>query len=256
MTWRAPLYRLYERRLQQDLESGGLPSHIGVILDGHRRFARAERLADYQQSYRTGMAKAGELLEWCAQLGIPVVTAWVLSTDNLRRPQEELDPYYDVLIEMLAGYSSAVRTPGLLLRCHCSLDLLPIASRPRPRTQCSAVPVGAFGSTSPSAMGAARRSSTRRVRWSSISSRTASSRDDLRRRSTRRASRHTSTPRTCPIPISSSARAASRVSPGSFSGRPPMPSASSSDPYWPAFRRVDFLRALRDYARRERRFGR
>jgi undecaprenyl pyrophosphate synthase len=85
MAWTAPLYRVYERRLLNSLRPDRLPSHVGVILDGHRRFARAEGLADYTTSYRSGMAKLGELLAWSAQLRLPAVTAWVLSTDNLRR---------------------------------------------------------------------------------------------------------------------------------------------------------------------------
>jgi short-chain Z-isoprenyl diphosphate synthase len=83
MAWSAPLYRAYERRLLKSLPPDQLPNHVGVILDGHRRFARAEGLADYTASYRTGMEKLRELLQWSAQLHLPAVTAWVLSTDNL-----------------------------------------------------------------------------------------------------------------------------------------------------------------------------
>jgi len=75
MAWSAPLYRVYERRLFNSLRPDCLPSHLGVILDGHRRFARAEGLSDYTASYRSGMAKLGELLEWSAQLRLPAVTA-------------------------------------------------------------------------------------------------------------------------------------------------------------------------------------
>ena len=92
MAWSAPLYRAYERRLLKSLPPDQLPSHVGVILDGHRRFARAEGLADYTASYRTGMVKLRELLGWSAQLHLPAVTAWVLSTDNLRRPRERSTP--------------------------------------------------------------------------------------------------------------------------------------------------------------------
>ena len=60
------LYSLYERRLLKEIESGALPQHIGVILDGHRRFARAEGLEDYQQSYARGMRCFEEFLEWFA----------------------------------------------------------------------------------------------------------------------------------------------------------------------------------------------
>ena len=136
MAWSAPLYRLYERRLFNSLRPEGLPSHLGVILDGHRRFARSEGLSDYTTSYRSGMAKLAELLEWSAQLQLPAVTAWVLSTDNLQRPREELDPYFDVLIELLEDLprvrraASAARS-GSSAAWSCFL----IASRKRPRAR-------------------------------------------------------------------------------------------------------------------------
>ena len=57
MSWTAPAYRAYEHRLVKALPADQMPAHIGVILDGHRRFARAEGLEDYTASYRSGMAK-------------------------------------------------------------------------------------------------------------------------------------------------------------------------------------------------------
>ena len=95
-----PLYRLYEERLSSRLDSDRLPSHIGVIHDGHRRYARQEGLPDYEASYRVGMDKFVEFLEWTADLEIDTVTCWLLSTENLARPADELRPYYTVLIDL------------------------------------------------------------------------------------------------------------------------------------------------------------
>ena len=67
MRWSTPLYRLYAHRLAAALDRERLPGHIGVILDGHRRFARAEGLDDYASSYGSGMGKLEELIEWCAE---------------------------------------------------------------------------------------------------------------------------------------------------------------------------------------------
>ena len=60
--FRRTLYRLYEDRLLRSLDHSRLPRHIGVIHDGHRRFARAEGLPDYEASYRVGMDKFVEFL--------------------------------------------------------------------------------------------------------------------------------------------------------------------------------------------------
>jgi short-chain Z-isoprenyl diphosphate synthase len=87
-----PLYRLYGDRLVRNLDIEALPHHIGVIHDGHRRYARAEGLPDYEASYRVGMAKFIEFLGWTGELEIKAVTCWLLSTENLARPDEELRP--------------------------------------------------------------------------------------------------------------------------------------------------------------------
>ena len=88
------LYRLYERRLAADLRRrGGLPRHVGVILDGNRRWAR-ELGMGAREGYRRGADQIDHLLDWSAELGIPVVTLWLLSTENLlqRHPAELAGP--------------------------------------------------------------------------------------------------------------------------------------------------------------------
>ena len=59
------LYRVYENRLSAELDRTRLPRHLGIILDGHRRYARSEGMSDYSTSYRAGMRK----FEDCHRLG-------------------------------------------------------------------------------------------------------------------------------------------------------------------------------------------
>ncbi len=120
-----PLYRAYEARLLRGLDPERLPRHIGVIHDGHRRYARAERLPDYATGYRAGMDKFVEFLDWADELGIEAVTCWLLSTENLRRPAEELEPYYEVLIELFDRLPSAVSGQDVAVKFIGNLDLLP-----------------------------------------------------------------------------------------------------------------------------------
>ena len=120
-----PLYRVYEERLLQGLDRAKLPGHIGVIHDGHRRYARSEGLPDYAASYRVGMAKFVEFLEWTEDLEIPAVTCWLLSKENLQRPSEELLPYYEVLGELFDQIPDALAGHDLGVRFIGSLDLLP-----------------------------------------------------------------------------------------------------------------------------------
>jgi short-chain Z-isoprenyl diphosphate synthase len=124
-TIKRPLYRVYERRILQHLDRSRLPRHIGVIHDGHRRYARVEGLPDYASSYRVGMAKFVEFLGWTEDLRIPAVTCWLLSKENLQRPSEELDPYYDVLVELFDRIPEALGEHPVTVRFIGSLDLLP-----------------------------------------------------------------------------------------------------------------------------------
>ncbi len=91
-TWNwltAPLYWLYEHRLLSAIQRGGrLPKHIGIIMDGNRRFARIIGL-DVKTGHDYGAGKAREVLDWCLELGIQHITLWGFSTDNKgRRPEE------------------------------------------------------------------------------------------------------------------------------------------------------------------------
>src|SRR5215468_9909489 len=84
------LYRLYERRLLREVQARSIPRHIGIILDGNRRYGREQGLHDPRQVYELGARKLDEVLDWCADLGVPAVTLWVFSTANLSRDATEV----------------------------------------------------------------------------------------------------------------------------------------------------------------------
>lgn len=119
------LYSLYERRLVHGLDADRFPHHIGIVLDGHRRYARESGLGSYAESYRAGMARFEDFLEWTGELGIPIITAWVLSRENLTRPASELAPYFEVLIELFERLPEHAAAENLRIRFIGSLDLLP-----------------------------------------------------------------------------------------------------------------------------------
>ena len=89
--WTAPLYRYYERRLERNVVKAGMPQHIGLILDGNRRFARALGL-EGKAGHEFGVDKAHEVLGWCLDYKIPAATIWVLSPENFKKrdPDEVL----------------------------------------------------------------------------------------------------------------------------------------------------------------------
>ena len=84
------VYQIYQRNLLAEIRQGKLPRHVGLILDGNRRYARAIGLPDILEGHRLGANKLEEVLTWCEELHICMVSIWILSTENLLRPPEEL----------------------------------------------------------------------------------------------------------------------------------------------------------------------
>ena len=253
---KAPLYRLYEKRLLDGLDRSRLPRHIGVIHDGHRRYARAERLPDYAASYRVGMAKFEEFLHWTDELEIPAVTCWLLSTENLQRPADELDPYFDVLIELFARIPAAVAHHDVKVRFIGSLDLLPPRLVEAAKELEEACTSGTRRLTIALAYGGrqeivdATRDLVNRLADEGVSPAQLAARIDAEGIAGHLYTADLPDP---DLVIRTSGEA--RLS-GFLLWQAAYAEYSFVDVYWPAFRRVDFLRALRDFARRERRYGR
>ncbi|MER3484546.1 MAG: UDP pyrophosphate synthase, partial [Meiothermus sp.] len=74
------------------------PRHLGMILDGNRRFARELGLEGHE-GHEFGVSKAYEVLEWCLQLKIPTVTIWVFSTDNFNRSDVEVETLMNLFVK-------------------------------------------------------------------------------------------------------------------------------------------------------------
>ncbi|MBO3459003.1 di-trans,poly-cis-decaprenylcistransferase [Aetokthonos hydrillicola CCALA 1050] len=100
-----------------------MPRHLAIILDGNRRWARANKLADVSEGHRIGFNKIPEVLSWCEDLGIRIVTLWMLSTDNIRnRPSRELAALYEIDEDVV---QRLVETKRFKLNAIGSLKLLP-----------------------------------------------------------------------------------------------------------------------------------
>ncbi len=90
------LYELYEYRLAKSLTQEKLPRHIAVILDGNRRWARAFG-SPASEGHQAGADKVVEFLQWAEEAGTEVVTLWMLSPDNLARDEEEINALLDII---------------------------------------------------------------------------------------------------------------------------------------------------------------
>jgi short-chain Z-isoprenyl diphosphate synthase len=123
----APAYRLYERRLTRQVRAGSVPRHVGLILDGNRRYGRQRNLTDAKDIYGAGADKLDDLIDWCIELKIPAVTLWVFSTDNLQRKPEEVSGILSAVETKLAllAHDPEVHRQRICVRTVGRLDLLP-----------------------------------------------------------------------------------------------------------------------------------
>lgn len=122
-----PLYRLYERRLSAKVQGWNLPRHIGFIMDGNRRFARLAGSRQVSFGHKQGAAKLHEVLAWCFDAGIPVVTVWSFSLENFERDTsevEELLHLFEVKTRELA-HDAEVHSKEVRVRFIGKLELLP-----------------------------------------------------------------------------------------------------------------------------------
>jgi short-chain Z-isoprenyl diphosphate synthase len=252
---RRPLYRLYEDRLLRSLDRSLLPNHIGVIHDGHRRFARQSGMGDYAASYRVGLDKFVEFLGWCAELEIPALTCWLLSRENLERPESELLPYYDLLAEMFERLPGTGEGADLKFGVIGSLDLLP------PRLQEAALRLKERSN------GGTRRL-TIALAYGGRQEVVDAVRDLVGKLAAEGLEASEIAEHVDAVGIASHLYTAdlpdpdlvirtsgeSRLS-GFLLWQAAYAEYSFVDVHWPGFRRVDFLRALREYTQRERRFG-
>ncbi len=100
---RGILYRAYQRRIRRQIDGQVMPKHVAMIVDGNRRWAKQLGLESAAHGHRAGAAKIPEFLDWCDDLGIEVVTLYLLSSDNLTgRGGEELEELVGIIAD-LAG---------------------------------------------------------------------------------------------------------------------------------------------------------
>ena len=255
---KSAIYPLYEERLLRNLDLTRTPRHIGLILDGNRRWAKANPSpsGDTSSSYghRAGANKIVELLDWCEETKIEVVTLWLLSSDNFKRDSSELA----ALIEIITETVEQLRRIGRWkIRPVGSFELLPEELK-RTLRAIERNTASVDGITVNVAIGYGGRLEIVEAvqRYITEASSIGKSAGEI-----------------------SAALSAEKIEQYLYTAGQPDPelvirtsgeqrlggfllwqSHQSEfyfcEAYWPAFRKVDFLRALRSYAARERRLGR
>ena len=93
------LYRFYERLLRRQIFSGRIPHHVGLIVDGNRRYATAMGLAKRTEGHKLGSDKLEDFLSWCLDLNIKIVTLYGFSTENYNRSEEEVSEVMGIILK-------------------------------------------------------------------------------------------------------------------------------------------------------------
>jgi short-chain Z-isoprenyl diphosphate synthase len=246
------LYRAYEKRLAATVRRERIPQHIGVLVDGNRRWAKALG-ANTATGHRAGADKILEFLGWCEEVGVERVTLWLLSTDNLARPEAELTPLLEIIEDVVGRIAGTGR-----YKVHPvgALDVLPTGMTQRLKEHEDAtrdvrglhvnVAIGYGGRRE---IADAVRSLLQQHAERGTSIEELAEILDVEHIAEHLYTRGQPDPELV-IRTSGEQR---------LSGFLLWQSAHSEfyfcEALWPAFRRVDFLRALRSYAERERRFG-
>jgi tritrans,polycis-undecaprenyl-diphosphate synthase [geranylgeranyl-diphosphate specific] len=99
------LYRLYEHLLWRQIKDGRKPQHIGLIVDGNRRFARTRGLAS-NEGHTAGSERLEEFLRWCWRLEIKIITLYGFSIENYNRSPEEVDHLMDLILGKFRDFQS------------------------------------------------------------------------------------------------------------------------------------------------------
>jgi short-chain Z-isoprenyl diphosphate synthase len=255
----APIYRLYEQRLFKQVKSGVRPRHLGLILDGNRRYGRQYNLTDPRHIYAAGADKLDDLLGWCVDLRIPAITLWVLSTDNFQRSREEVSGIFAAIETKLNQLAAdpKIHRRQVRVRAVGRLELLPTSTVEAVRRAETAT--GAYTGvqlTIAAAYGGRQEITDAVQAFLRDQSELGKQLDETIRLVTpEMIGRYLYSPDLPDPDLIIRTSGEIRLS-GFLLWQSAYAEYYFTDVFWPAFRRIDFLRAVRSFQQRKRRFGR
>ncbi|MEO6510209.1 MAG: isoprenyl transferase [Nocardioides sp.] len=245
-------YPAYEARMLRALPKDKLPAHVGVMLDGNRRWAKSVG-ASAAQGHAAGAANIEPLLDWCDEVGVDVVTLWLLSTDNLNRPAAEVD----TLLDIIAGAVETLATQGRWrLNAVGALDMLPatVAVRLKEAVQSTAEVEGMVVNVAVPYGGRREIADAVRSLLQEHAERGTSLEELAEVIDVEHIAEHLYT-KGQPDPDLVIRTSGEQRLGGFLLWQSAQSEFYFCEAYWPDFRKVDFLRAMRAYTQRERRYG-
>jgi tritrans,polycis-undecaprenyl-diphosphate synthase [geranylgeranyl-diphosphate specific] len=126
-----PIYQLYEWRISRGLDPNSMPKHIAIIMDGNRRYSRVQGNINVIRGHEIGVDTLEKVLDWSIDLGIEIVTAYAFSTENFNRPKEEVEGLMNLFIKNFKRIISheKIHNNEVRVKVVGRLDLLPESVR-------------------------------------------------------------------------------------------------------------------------------
>ncbi len=246
-------YRAYEKKLMALVKQGKIPRHVGIIMDGNRRFAR-ELWMDPLDGHKKGRDKLEEVIEWCRELGIEILTVYAFSTENFNRTRDEVERLMRMFAENLkkAADNEKTHRHGIKIRVIGQVDLLPEEVREAVRyAEERTKEFNNFVLNVAIAYGGreeivrAIKEIAKKVKEGKLTL------DDITEDTVRK---HLYTADIPDPDLILRTSGEERIS-NFLLWQSAYSELYFADIYWPTFRKIDFLRAIRSYQLRERRFG-
>lgn len=247
---KAPLYPVYERRLLRKLDYSQTPHHIGIIVDGNRRWAKANTV-EASSGHQAGADKIVDFLKWCEAAQVKLVTIWLLSTDNFKRSHQELDELLKIIANLVKELSE---TGSWNVKVVGALDVLPdwmaeqFQKLPTDlKTELDVNVAIGYGGRREIVDAIKAYLHSERDKGASIEQAAAELNDEVISKFLYTAGQ--------PDPDLLIRTSGEQRLGGFLLWQSTHSEFYFCEAYWPDFRRVDFLRALRAYSQRHRRFG-
>jgi tritrans,polycis-undecaprenyl-diphosphate synthase [geranylgeranyl-diphosphate specific] len=127
MIFLQPIYSIYEWYISKNLEKDKMPRHVAIIMDGNRRYSKLQGNMNAIEGHKRGVDTLENVLEWCIDLGIDIVTVYAFSTENFKRSEKEVKDLMNLFVESFLSISSnkKIHKNEVKLKAVGRLDLFP-----------------------------------------------------------------------------------------------------------------------------------
>jgi short-chain Z-isoprenyl diphosphate synthase len=250
------LYRLYTRRLRKQLAGCPLPRHVGIIMDGNRRWARQQGMANPSLGHKYGAEHVENVLSWCEKAGIKHVTVFICSTENLASREDAEVAFLMRMVEQIVA-DKLSRDRAWQVHIAGNLDVLPDTTARALKRAVEASRDCATGAHVTLAVGYGGRQEVIDAFRSLLQEQAARGATLAELAETITAEdigRHLYTAGQPDPDLVIRTSGEARLS-NFLLWQSAYSELYFCEAYWPAFREIDFLRALRSYAGRQRRYG-